>query len=122
MAYEGSQLSIGTLTRIGPGFFPTGLGLLILVLGLLTIFEKDDIGVARNSLRALVFISLAILAFAVTVEPLGLIVATAGVVLLTSLAHGRPSIGTVAVVTAALSVVGILLFITMLRIPLNPIL
>ncbi|QPC41321.1 tripartite tricarboxylate transporter TctB family protein [Kaustia mangrovi] len=121
MAYEGAQLSIGTLTRIGPGFFPTGLGLLILLLGLATAFETEDIVFARNSVRALLCISLAILTFAVTVERLGLIVATAGVVLLTSLAHGRPTIRTVSAVTAFLSVLGILLFITMLRIPLNPV-
>lgn len=116
----GLQLSLGSVGRIGPGFFPAGLGLLMLVFALLTALERDEPNFPKGAIRALVFISLAILAFALTVERLGLIVAAAGVVVLTALAHGRPNLKSVAGVTVVLSAVGVLLFVYLLRIPLSP--
>lgn len=121
VAYEGMQLSFGTLARIGPGFFPAGLGLVILLLGLLTIIEKDDAAFERHSLRPLVLCSLAILVFALTVERLGMIFAVTAVVALSSLAHGNTSVRAIAGLAALLCLTGYVLFITMLRIPLNPV-
>lgn len=120
VAYMGTELSLGSVRRIGPGFFPTGLGLIIFFLALLTAFEHETAKFPRGGSRALVFISLAILAFALVVERLGLIVATASLVLLTALAQGRPSLRSTVGVTLFLSALGVLLFLYLLRIPLNP--
>lgn len=122
VAYMGSELSLGSMRRIGPGFFPTGLGLIIFFLALLTAFEHETARFARGSLRALIFISLAILAFALVVERLGLIIAVASLVLLTALAQGRPNLKSIVGVTLFLSAIGVLLFLYLLRIPLSPIL
>lgn len=120
VAFLGSEMSIGSVRRIGPGFFPTGLGIIICVLGLLTAFERETANFPRGSLRALIFIALALLVFALAVERLGLIIAVAGLVLLTALAHGRPDLKSIAGVTLVLSALGVLLFIYLLRIPLSP--
>lgn len=120
VAYMGFQLSLGTVRRIGPGFFPAGLGIIICVLALLTAFERETVNFPKGSLRALIFIALAILVFALTVERLGLIVAVAGLVLLTALAHRRPDLKSMAGVTIFLGALGVLLFVYLLRIPLSP--
>jgi len=65
---------------------------------------------------------LAILAFALVVERLGLIIAVASLVLLTALAQGRPNLKSIVGVTLFLSAMGVLLFLYLLRIPLSPIL
>lgn len=120
MAYMGFQLSLGTIGRIGPGFFPTGLGLLFLLFALLATFERDEVNFPKRGIRALVLISLAILAFALTVERLGLIVGVASVVILTAVAHGKPNPISIAGATIFLSALGFLLFVYLLRIPLSP--
>src|SRR5690606_5852607 len=53
VAYMGSELSLGSVRRIGPGFFPTGLGLIIFFLALLTAFEHETAKFPRGGSRAL---------------------------------------------------------------------
>lgn len=40
----GQQYSIGTLARMGPGFFPVALGAILAVLGILIMLTADDVG------------------------------------------------------------------------------
>lgn len=43
-ALEGSSYHIGILARMGPGYFPVALGLILALLGLLIIVNADDAG------------------------------------------------------------------------------
>jgi hypothetical protein len=120
IAYEGYRLSLGTLSRIGPGFFPLVLGVLIAVLSFATIFEDATHSDTRFNLRGLVLVSGSLFFFAATVERLGLAVAVTGAVVLTSLAMGRPRWTTALLVSAVLCTLAYFFFVNVLRLPLRP--
>lgn len=122
LIYRGVDLSVGQMSRIGPGFLPLCLGVVISCLGVGILFEpqpnRDD---GPPNFRGLILISLAIAAFAALVETTGLFPATAALVLLTSLANHeriRPLalLGTI----VGLCVVGYLLFVVILQLPFRP--
>ncbi|MEJ8572021.1 tripartite tricarboxylate transporter TctB family protein [Microbaculum marinum] len=120
--YAGTQLPVGTIRRIGPGFFPIGIGALIAVLGVVCVFDRPS-GAARDdfNLYGLAFVSLAILAFALLVGSAGLFPATAAAVLLTNVA-GKERVSPLAVLgtIAGLCATGYVVFIYALRLPVDP--
>lgn len=119
LVYSGIELSVGKMSRIGPGFLPLCLGVVIAGLGIGILFEKQQESEdGPPNVRGLVLVSLAIGAFAALVETAGLFPATAALVLLTALAnHQRTSplmlLGTI----AGLCTVGYLLFVVGLQLP-----
>lgn len=122
VAYAGTQLSMGTMSRIGPGFFPLGLGIIMAVLGLAAALEpaesKQD---TAFNFRSLIFLSLALITFALLIESLGLVPATTSLVIFTAIG-GREKISILTLIGTiiGLSMVGYLLFIKLLRLPLEP--
>lgn len=118
----GLEMSVGSLRRIGPGFFPICLGAVMAVLGLALAFERSEEEVReRFPFVSLGLVSLAILSFAVLVERAGLFPAILGVVLLTNLAEGgRLSLPSLAATVVGLCAAGYLIFILMLNLPLEP--
>lgn len=122
IAYEATGMSLGTVRRIGPGFFPLGLGAIIVLLGIGTLFEPVDEEKTREpfNLRGLASVSLALVAFAVLVERLGLFPAIAALVILTSFGDRRMHPRTILATTLALCALGYFLFIYALHLPLEP--
>lgn len=118
---EGMAMSMGTLRRIGPGFFPVVLGIVLTCLGAATLFERAQ---PRRSLpdewRALICVLLAILSFGFLVRSTGMIPAIAALVLLTSLGQRQPSLFAAIVTFVALSLIGYGVFVLGLRIPVEP--
>ena len=88
LVYSGIDLSIGKMSRIGPGFLPLCLGVIITALGIGILFERQEkhLDIPPN-IRGLALITLAIGAFAALVETTGLFPATAALVILTALAN-----------------------------------
>ena len=97
-----SDYPLGTMRSIGPGYFPIMIGVLLALLGTGVAFQglsfsgavdpareptaaraEEDDGIA---VRPLIMITLAVVAFGITVRPLGLAVATVALVTLASLA------------------------------------
>ena len=76
--WQAADLPIGTLGGMGPGMLPKSLAVLFGVLGALlvlgSVFEAGP-PLERWSIRGPVFVALAIVAFGLTVRPLGLVVA-----------------------------------------------
>ena len=76
--WQAAALPIGTLGGMGPGMLPKSLAVLFGVLGALlvlgSVFEAGP-PLERWSIRGPVFVALAIVAFGLTVRPLGLVVA-----------------------------------------------
>jgi putative tricarboxylic transport membrane protein len=76
--WQGSDLPIGSFGSMGPGMLPLGLALLLGLLGALlavdALLERSP-PLERWSLRGMVFILAAIVAFGLTVRSLGLLVA-----------------------------------------------
>ena len=76
--WQAADLPIGTMGGMGPGMLPKSLAVLFGVLGALlvlgSVFEAGP-PLERWSIRGPVFVALAIVAFGLTVRPLGLVVA-----------------------------------------------
>jgi hypothetical protein len=75
--------SMGTAVRMGPAYFPTVLGGILAVLGAVIFLRSFVIHpekVPAFHLKPLVVVLLSIVLFAVTLKPLGLVIATAIVV------------------------------------------
>lgn len=121
VAFEGAGMNVGTLRRIGPGFFPILLGTAIALLGAATLFERPepprDEGFA---LRPLFCVSLAILAFGLLVRSAGLVPATLALVALVSLGQSRAAPGAALLTGLGLCLLGYLVFIQGLGLPLQP--
>ena len=79
---------MGTALRMGPGYFPTLLGGVLALLGLMitlrTLWLNGDI-IKLGTLRPLILIPGAVLAFAFLVQPLGLVLACLVLIMVGSL-------------------------------------
>ncbi|HEV2573093.1 MAG TPA: tripartite tricarboxylate transporter TctB family protein [Beijerinckiaceae bacterium] len=84
-----SQYPIGTLARMGPGFFPLCLGILLVVVGLISLagsLRSDDVIAEPVSVRALVVITLAVVVSALLLLQAGLLVAIPALVIISAFA------------------------------------
>lgn len=78
---------MGSLIQMGPGYFPAALAILLIGLGVAVMaIEPMAAAVPKIPLRSLAAISAGVLAFAFTIESLGLVVAVISSMLLSSLA------------------------------------
>ena len=90
--YAFNAYPIGTLRRMGPGFFPGYLGVLLAILGLIIVTPallRGGPKIPPIEWRPLLFISIAGLFFVVTINRLGIIPAVIGVVLISVLADDK---------------------------------
>lgn len=97
---------LGTAGRMGPGYFPIGVGVLLTLLGTGVLVKSLRPGAAVSRIikpdwRVLAFILGAVLIFALTLRPLGLVAAIALAVISSSLAS-REFEWTSTLLTAAL--------------------
>ena len=86
--YAHDHYEIGNLRRMGPGFFPVSLGLTLAVLGLLVAipawFRQGP--AIRPAWNTLFLVTLSLVVFSFSLKTLGVMVATALAVLLSSMA------------------------------------
>jgi hypothetical protein len=123
-AVGASSYNIGTPTRMGPGFVPLALGVILAALGVVIIVkgyvagEGDEIG--EVPWRALVLLTVAIVIFGITVRPLGLVPSLLAATVLAGLAPHRSGIVIPVAVAAGLTLVSVLIFVVglQLRLPL----
>lgn len=123
-AYVASGYKMGTLTRMGPGLFPSLISLLVVLVGVALVLRSmlsplSSGPVASWEVRPLVFVLLAIIAFGLTISTLGLIPAIAAVVLICQPASREASFIEVLLIIAVLCVVTIGTFVYGLNIPLK---
>ena len=86
--YAYQNLEFGTLSRMGPGFFPLVLGSVLAVLGLLIAlpaFFRPGAGPLEIDFKALFFVTLALLSFAFLLRPLGILITSVLMVLVSTL-------------------------------------
>lgn len=86
--YAQQNFDIGNLTRMGPGFFPVGLGLILAVLGVFIALPAFFRGGERTSVqwKTLALVTASLCVFAFTLKPMGLVFATFVAALTSSLA------------------------------------
>lgn len=120
LAYE-----IGDPLRMGPGYMPLVLGLILTGLGVGIVIKAFVAGeggeIGRVEWRAIVLIVAALIFFGLTVRGLGVAASLLGTTLLASLARARTSLMEAVLVAVGLTVLSVVLFIFVLqlRLPLT---
>jgi hypothetical protein len=114
--------SMGTAVRMGPAYFPTVLGGILAVLGA-TIFLRSFVihaeKVGAFHLKPLVIVLVAIILFALTLKPLGLVIATLIVVGIGAFASHEFSWKATIVLSVILAAFAVVVFYYGLGLPFN---
>ncbi|WBV45240.1 tripartite tricarboxylate transporter TctB family protein [Pseudoroseomonas cervicalis] len=119
LLYSGNY-SMGTLRRMGPGYFPLVIGGMIILFGLLVLVPGllRAGSMPRPEWRPFFTISVSVLAFALVVERFGLIPATFALTIAAALAEpGLRPVRTL-LLAIGLSTIGVLVFTQGLGIPI----
>ena len=104
LIWQGSSYPLGSLTRMGPGYFPVALGVILLGFGAALIFEvrRHDTPPPDLKLRPFIMITTGLIAFVLMLDRFGLVPAAVALVVLTALAdrpvRPRAIVGTAVVV------------------------
>jgi hypothetical protein len=123
-AFGALAYDVGTPLRMGPGYVPLALGVLLAGLGVAVIVkgliagEGDPIG--GLDWRALIFVTAALLFFGITVRGLGVVGALFGATLLAALARAATSALEALLIAVGLTALSVVIFIfaLQLRLPL----
>lgn len=122
-AYE-----LGTLRRMGPGYFPLLLGASLCAIGVLTFFEPDvpdpvegyeDRGTLYSKLRAFALVLSGILLFVLLVRPAGFVPATAICLIVAGTAEPDNSLLELVLLSIAVTLFATLVFVVGLGIPVR---
>ena len=123
--WQAANLPIGTLGGMGPGMLPKSLAVLFCLLGALLVLDSFlEMGLPLEpwSIRGPVLVALAIVAFGLTVRPLGLVVAGPVAIVIAGFASNEVRWVETIVVGLLMTVVcvGLFKFALGLPIPLAP--
>ena len=116
VAWKGSDYSIGEMRRMGPGFFPVALGVLLMALGALLLVPAfgGAAGEAGESapvdLRGWGCVIAGVLAFIVLGAYGGLVPATLGLVFISALGDRRNSVLTAVLTAVAMTAIAVFVF------------
>ncbi|MCE8040492.1 tripartite tricarboxylate transporter TctB family protein [Halomonas sp. MCCC 1A11062] len=117
--WQGSHYDIGSLRRMGPGFFPIMVGSMLLLFSILLVVEQWHSEQIKGFWipRPILMVTAGFVAFAALLERTGLVPATLALVILVSLSE-KPVRPWAAVATAVcLSILGVSVFIYGLGVP-----
>jgi putative tricarboxylic transport membrane protein len=123
-AYLGSDLALGALTKMGPGFLPKALSWLLIALGAfitLRSFALRGDPIQRSTWRPQFFIIAAIGLFAFAIQRVGLVPTVFLVVLVASFAATEVRLRDSLLLGAGMSLACYLIFVRLLGLPLLPI-
>jgi hypothetical protein len=120
LAAGAATYPIGSLQRMGPGYFPmlTGFVLAGIGVGLVIESRSEASTLPRVPIRPIVAVFAGLLWFALTIERFGLAPSILGLVVLTSLAQDRPKPTMIAATALFLIAFSIGVFVYALRLPI----
>lgn len=113
---------MGSAVRMGPAYFPTILGVLLVVLGVVILLRSFRVAGSRPNLgrlRPLAFVLASMLAFALLLERLGLVATTISLVVLSRLGGEDVRPGHTVALAIGLAALALGLFVFGLRLPLK---
>jgi hypothetical protein len=109
---------MGTASRMGPGYFPFGLGILLVIIGVVVLIgslrDNADDGepqLATWDLKSLALILASVVLFGILLKPMGLPIAVAASVLVASFASHEFRWTTALINIVALMALSILVFV-----------
>lgn len=125
-AVGGSNYTVGSLAKMGPGFFPVALGTLLILLSLLMVVTpvsmEDKLADEQPApeYRAWACVTLGVIAFIVLGKYGGLVPGTFSLVLISALGDKRNTLKSALALAAGVTVLAVLLFklLLELQIPL----
>lgn len=113
---------MGTAARMGPGYFPSILGGILFLLGLFTLIQSSRDGdkvIELGTVRPIVFIPAAVVAFSFLVQPLGVVVASISLIVVGSLAGWQSRLREVVFLCIVLTLLILCVFVYGLKLPLK---
>ena len=120
VAWAATHYQLGTAVRMGPAYFPILLGGLLVFLGALILLESFAMAgppVPRFSFRPLILISLACVVYGYVMKPLGLVGATAAIVIISAYGGHEFKWKEVIILAIVLIVFSVLVFVKGLSLP-----
>jgi hypothetical protein len=111
---------MGSSVRMGPAYFPAVLGGMLVVLGLLVLFDsivEEGPTVAKFHFRPLLFIAVSSLAFAYLLKPLGLALASVALIFISAFGGHEFKWKEVAIMSVVLVIFSVLVFVKGLSLP-----
>ena len=121
----GSKYTLGTAARMGPGYFPRILGILLIVLGVVIALRALRVrgeAMPRFRLRPLVVVLGSVVLFGLIVRPLGVALSTVILIVVASAASSefRPREALVSGLLLAALAVGVFVIGLQLQLPIWP--
>jgi putative tricarboxylic transport membrane protein len=119
--WQGADLPVGTFGGMGPGMLPKGLAVLLGLLGALLVLDavlEGGLPLERWSIRGPLFVLGALVAFGLTIRPLGLVVAGPLAVVISAFASNEVRWGETLVFGALMTAFCIALFKFALGLPI----
>ncbi|MBI5967538.1 MAG: tripartite tricarboxylate transporter TctB family protein [Deltaproteobacteria bacterium] len=114
--------AMGSAMRMGPGYFPKILGSLLILLGLIISFRSlllTGEGIKKGESRPLIMVLVSVVVFAFLIKPLGLILATLALVVLSCLGWWEFRFREVVLLYIILAVLAVGLFIYGVGLPIK---
>jgi len=111
---------MGSAVRMGPAYFPTVLGGLLVFLGAIVMFNSFVVtgpNVAKFNFRPLLFVMASSLAFAYLLKPLGLVLASIALVFISAYGGHEFKWKEVAILSVVLVIFSVLVFVKGLTLP-----
>ena len=111
---------MGSAVRMGPAYFPTVLGGLLVFLGAIVMFNSfvaTGPNVAKFHFRPLLFVMVSSLAFAYLLKPLGLVLASIALVFVSAYGGHEFKWKEVAILSVVLVIFSVLVFVKGLTLP-----
>lgn len=123
--YLSTQLTLGTLRQMGPGMMPMALSVILAGLAIVLLLDSlksDGPGIGVVSIRPIIFVLGAFVAFGLAVRPLGLAVAGPLAVVISGFASDETRFGETLIFGLVMTAfcVGLFKFALGLPIPLAP--
>jgi hypothetical protein len=111
---------MGSAVRMGPAYFPTVLGGMLVVLGAIVMFDSFILRgekVAKFHFRPLLFVMVSSLAFAYLLKPLGMVLASVALVFIAAFGGHEFKWKEVAILSVVLVIFSVLVFVKGLTLP-----
>lgn len=119
-AWAAQNYQMGTAVRMGPAYFPTALGGLLAVLGLV-VFLKSFVArgdaMSHFYLKPLILVLGGVVIFALLLRPLGLIAATLALIFVSALGGYDFRVKEVVILFVCLAIFALLVFVKGLGLP-----
>jgi putative tricarboxylic transport membrane protein len=115
-------LEIGTVRQMGPGYFPLGLALVLLGMGLILVVKGIFTGgspVGEIHLKPLFFVLLSFVVYGVLVEHVGLIIAILAQVITAHFGSRETKLRESLIIGVVLALSSSVVFVWLLKIPVN---